>query len=78
MIRPEFQFHEMNAHGIAACTKLRAAFTELLTTVESTIPAGRERALVVTKLQEACNWAVRGAAIQPDHQAGGRTTAIID
>lgn len=69
-VRPEFQYHELNQTGIDACTKLRAAFTELLTTVEATIPPGRERALVVTKLQEACNWAVRGAAIHPDHQRG--------
>lgn len=68
IIRPEFQYHELNQAGIEACGILRAAFTELLTTVEATIPAGRERSLVVTKLQEACTWAVRAAAIQPQNQ----------
>ena len=38
------------------------------TDVERVLPAGRERSLVVTKLQEACRWAVAGAAALPAHQ----------
>ncbi len=69
IIRPEFQTHDLSAAGIEACTTLRAAFTNLLTTIEETVPAGRERSLVVTKLQEACNWAVRAAATAPLYHA---------
>lgn len=67
-IRPEFQYHTLNQTGIDACTKIREGFTSLLDLVEATVPSGRERALVVTKLQEACNWAVRAAAVQPANQ----------
>lgn len=67
-IRPEFQYHELNEAGIAACNSIRGAFTTLLDTVEATVPIGRERSLVVTKLQEACTWAVRAAAVQPSSQ----------
>lgn len=75
IIRPEFEYHELNQAGIAACGALRGAFTELLTAVEATIPPGRERSLVVTKLQEACSWAVRAAAIQPQNQLHPGTVA---
>lgn len=69
IIRPEFEYHALNERGIAACEKIRGDFTELLTQLEATIPPGRERALVTTKLQEACTWAVRAVAVQPSHQA---------
>lgn len=69
MIRPEFKYHQLNDAGVEACNKIREGFTSLLGLVEATIPAGRERSLVVTKLQEACSWAVRGAATQPQNQA---------
>lgn len=67
MIRPEFKYHQLNDAGLEVCSKIREGFTSLLNLVEATVPAGRERSLVVTKLQEACNWAVRGAAAQPGH-----------
>jgi hypothetical protein len=69
IIRPEFQYHPLNERGVAACNEVRGNFTELLTKIEATIPAGRERSLVVTKLQEACNWAVRAVATTPANQA---------
>ncbi len=40
-------------------------FSDALTRIESLVPAGRERALVVTKLQEACYFAKRGIALDP-------------
>lgn len=67
-IRPEFRYHSLNQTGIDACTKIREGFTALLNLVEATAPASRERSLVVTKLQEACNWAVRSVAVQPANQ----------
>lgn len=68
MIRPEFKYHQLNDAGAAACDKIREGFTSLLDLVEATIPASRERSLAVTKLQEACNWAVRGAAMQSSNR----------
>lgn len=68
MIRPEFKYHQLNDVGVDACDKIREGFTSLLDLVEATVPPGRERSLVVTKLQEACNWAVRAAAMQPGNQ----------
>ena len=38
------------------------AFSELLNKLEELVPPGRSRSLVVTKLQEACDWARRGIA----------------
>jgi len=68
-IRPEFQYHQLNEQGVAACNSIRGQFTNLLDLIEAMVPPGRERALVVTKLQEACNWAVRAAAVQPANQS---------
>jgi hypothetical protein len=67
-IRPEFQYHELNQAGVDACTTIREGFTDLLNLVESVIPEGRDRSLVITKLQEGCTAAVRGAAVMPKHQ----------
>lgn len=69
MIRPEFKFQVLNQLGIAACNKIREDCSTLLTEVEKLVPASRERSLFVTKLQEACRWAVTAAAQHPDHQA---------
>lgn len=68
IIRPEFSYHTLNAQGIGECNSIRAAFSTLLSEVEATIPASRERSLVVTKLQEACRWAVTAAAQKPANQ----------
>jgi len=68
IIRPEFTYHSLNTTGAEECNKIRAAFSALLSEVEQTIPAGRERSLVVTKLQEACRWAVTAAAQKPENQ----------
>jgi hypothetical protein len=69
IIRPEFESRALNDRGIAACNEVRWDFTELLTKLEATIPAGRERSLVVTKLQEACGWAVRAVTTMPVNQS---------
>lgn len=67
-VRPEFQFHTLNEQGIQRCNDTRAAFSETLTKIEQLVPPGRERALVVTKLQEACRWAVAGVAAAKENQ----------
>jgi len=61
-MRQEFQIHMLNEHGIAKATALGEIFSLTLVAIEAVLPAGRERALVVTKLQEACFFAKRGIA----------------
>jgi len=61
--RDEFKVHLLNPTGIAKATELSDIFSDALTRIESLVPAGRERALVVTKLQEACFFAKRGIAL---------------
>lgn len=68
MTRPEFQVHILNDAGIAKATALGEIFSDALEQIESLIPPGRERALVVTKLQEASFFAKRGIAVVPDNQ----------
>ena len=42
--------------------------SESLTRIETLVPPGRERALVVTKLQEVACFAQRGIALDPLNQ----------
>lgn len=67
-MKNEFQVHMLNDTGIAKATELGEAFSALLERVEALVPAGRERALVVTKLQEASFFAKRGVAVLPENQ----------
>lgn len=67
-MRDEFRVHKLNEHGLEAADRLADAFSTLLTEVDKLVPAGRERSLVVTKLQEASFWAKRGVATQPQNQ----------
>ena len=71
MMRQEFQVHMLNEAGIAKATKLGEIFSTALDQVEAIVPAGRERALVVTKLQEASFFAKRGIAVDPANQKQG-------
>lgn len=65
----EFKVHRLNEEGLKKADELASEFASLLDTVEHMIPAGRERAIVVTKLQEACFFAKRGLALRPEYQA---------
>lgn len=67
----EFKTHKLNTRGFARCEAIGAFFGELLDNVTAQMggPGGRDRALLVTKLQEACHVAKRGAASLPECQA---------
>jgi hypothetical protein len=65
----EFAVHRLNERGLAAADKIADRFGALLLFIEDAIPVSRERALVVTKLQEACFFAKRGIALLPENQA---------
>lgn len=67
-MRQEFQVHRLNEVGLQKAEMLGEAFSILLETVDALVPQGRERSLVVTKLQEASYWAKRAIAVQPDNQ----------
>jgi len=67
-MRSEFAYHNLNQAGIDACTTVRERFSALLDEVETLLPQSRERSLVVTKLQEACKWAVSGIATRKENQ----------
>lgn len=66
IIRAEFEAHALNDEGRAQLDQIRDAFGSLLDEIEKRVPAGRERALVTTKLQEAAMWAARGLAAKPE------------
>lgn len=67
-LRSEFAVHRLNPQGLERAETLARAFGVLLDCVEVLVPPGRERALVVTKLQEASFFAKRGIAVLPENQ----------
>ncbi len=67
-MREEFQVHLLNEAGIEKAKELGALFSMLLTDLEEFVPAGRDRALVITKLQEASFFAKRAIASLPENQ----------
>lgn len=83
-LHPAFTPHLLNAQGLEKSQRLRAAFSALLCEVEALLPAGRELAIVRTKLEEACMFAVRGVAVATESQAAVQpgevesSNAIID
>jgi len=68
-MRDEFKVHVLNDEGCAKTKVLDHIFSETLDAIERMIPAGRERALVVTKMQEASFFARRAIALDPQNQA---------
>lgn len=40
--------------------KVRAYFTMAFTALDEFVPDGKEKGIMVTKLEEACMWAVKG------------------
>lgn len=59
---PQFATHTLSPEGQEKAAEIREAFDTLLTKVHEHVPEGRERALVATKLEEACMFAVKGMA----------------
>jgi hypothetical protein len=68
-IREEFNVHLLNAEGIRAARAVAEIFSDTLTQLEALGLTGREKALVVTGLQQAGFWAKRAIAVLPQHQA---------
>lgn len=69
-MRQEFQVHLLNDQGIERAKQLGDVFSAALDRIEALIPQGRERSLVITKLQEASFFAKRAIAVDSANQAG--------
>lgn len=74
-IRDEFRVHILNERGLQTVAALAEIFSDTLNRIETRIPAGRERALVITKLQEAAFFAKRAIAADPLNQVDALTQA---
>ena len=61
-MRNEFRTYVLGAQDRETLNGIGEIFSEALTKLESLVPQGRSRALMVTKLQEADIWAKRGVA----------------
>jgi len=68
MPRSEFQVHLLNETGLAKAKALGDVFSEALDKIEAIVPPGRDRSLVITKLQEASFFAKRGIATLTENQ----------
>lgn len=68
-IYPCFAAHLLNSHGLEKTDRIRWAFSVLLSRMEEDVPHGRELAIVRTKLEEACMFALRGVALADKNQA---------
>lgn len=65
----EFSVHRLNPTGLECADRCAAAFDRLLTELDVIgMESGRERAIVVTKLQEASFFAKRAVALNPANQ----------
>ena len=64
----EFSAIAMNDSAVEKCRVIRKSFSDALSAIKQHIKPGRELALVTTKMQEACMWAIRGVAMDPANQ----------
>jgi len=64
----EFTVHKLNERGMAMAVDIARIFADTLALLDDIVTVGRERALIVTKLQEACFFAKRAIAFNPANQ----------
>jgi len=64
---PLFEVHKLNNDGMQKANNLAAAFNDLLTKLNTMCPQGREFSIVKTKLEEACFFAKKSLATQPEN-----------
>ena len=62
-MRPEFAFLVLEDDALEGARQIGEALSAALDAIVNLVPAGRERALVVVKLQEAAFFAKRGLAL---------------
>ncbi len=71
MNRKAFAVHMLNDDGKRKAQIIAAAFNDLVTVLEGICPDGREAAIVVTKLEEACFFAKKAMAADPSNGTAG-------
>lgn len=65
----EFSVHLLNDAGLVKAGRIATAFDALVAELDNIgVGTGRERSIVITKLQEAAFFAKRGMAISPVNQ----------
>lgn len=65
---PLFQVHKLNDAGMAKARAIAEGFNALLEQLEGQCGAGREFALAKTHLEQACIYAKKAMATQPENQ----------
>lgn len=74
MLHPAFRVHMLSPEGIQKANQLAEAFDGLLSDVEdlaggaASPESGRYLAIVTTKLEEACFFAKKALAVNPENQ----------
>lgn len=63
-----FNTVELNDQGNHKLHEIGRKFAELLAVIEVTVPSSRERAIIITKLQEAAMFVRLGISLQPLYQ----------
>jgi hypothetical protein len=64
-IQDRFRYHAPSVEGVARHTELSEAFASLAVLVDDVCPDGREKSLVLTKLEEGKFWASAAVARDP-------------
>lgn len=64
----DFAVHRLNEAGMRKAQEIALAFGNLLERLEEFCPSGREMAITKTKLEEACFFAKKAMASQPENQ----------
>lgn len=63
-----FEVHKLNETGISKAREIAFNFDNLFTVLKDYVPTGRELAIVRTHLEDACFYAKKGMANQPENQ----------
>lgn len=63
-----FKSHRLNEVGLQKAQAIGSLFDELLEGLKERCPAGREFAITKTKLEEACFFAKKAMAQDPENQ----------
>lgn len=79
--KPFFKVHKLNQRGFEKAQVMQQKFEDLANFLENELklPVGREFSLCMTKLEEACFFAKKSMAMNPENQEGdpsGNVTAM--
>jgi hypothetical protein len=81
-MKTTFAYHRPSPDGIKKIAIFRREFSDLADLVEATVPACRERSIVITKLEEAAMWLNKAviitdpaSVIDPDATFGAKPVA---